>query len=908
LSPHTVQKILTSAVALLLAGASAHAQGPDSAYVNKGGHNAYDYTKNHTGSSISTTGVGEKGMNKGLVGTPLDAFAGKVGGVSVSNSSNGSSASSRTVQVHGTTSLTSSNEPLVILDGVMTTISTLNALNPSDIESYTVLGGAEAAQYGSRGASGVIVVRTKKGKGGRLQVSYDGTFGVESATGHLDVCDAEGYRQLCRSMLVTPLDKGGDSDFQSEILRTGTVMNHHVALAGNEGAINYRASLGVQDHRFVVRNNSLKNYTAKVDITQMALKERLTIDLGMFGSRKKTEDIYNPKTLYFSTYALPPTWPSTRNSSGSWDAVPEGTVGLVNPMAYIEADNDRDISNLGGSLNLSYRVGEFLRVIAQGAYTLNSNEYSRYLPSGAGSNAYRSFSKTIGSSGTIRGEYDRKWGSHAVKLSLGSEVRKDIDEGFNTTVAGFGSDEFSYNNLKAGSTRAWNGTSSFYSKKTSLSFMGKGSYAFSDRYFVTLSLRADASSVFGENHKWGFFPSVNVLWDVKKEDFLCDIPWVTSLKVSAGVGQSGSQAGLSPYLSLSVIEPIGLVGGNTVALGYTRNANPDLKWEVRTTYEAAASAAFLEGRISSSVKWYLARITDMLYQYSLPSPPYTFSSVMANLGSMKNTGLTIELSGEPIRTKDLSVRAGANLTFQKSVLLSLSGEFQGTYLQAPAYRAISSLSGPGVSTGDNGVVYQIEGQSVGAFYLPHCVGLTVDDDGSYSYKLEDIDGDGTVNIAEGYDRRICGQAMPKAVLSSSVSIAYRNFDLSVQAGGAFGHKIFNATAFTLSNVGSLPFYNTLSNAGEKVISDQTVSDYWLEKGDYLCIDYISLGWKVPLRQGRLLKGAYLSFSINNLAMFTSYSGLTPKINSDNVNSSMGVDEWNTYPSFRTFSLGVKINF
>ena len=222
--------------------------------------------------------------------------------------------------------------------------------------------------------------------------------------------------------------------------------------------------------------------------------------------------------------------------------------------------------------------------------------------------------------------------------------------------------------------------------------------------------------------------------------------------------------------------------------------------------------------------------------------------------------------------------------------------------------AIGGLNGAGFHGGNNNIVYQIIGQPLGVFYLPHCTGLVQNSDGTYSYGIEDIDGSGDINIEDGGDRYIAGQATPKMMLGSNVSFRYKAFDVSLQMNGAFGHKIYNGTALTYMNMGSFPDYNVMRGAPEASIYDQTATDYWLERGDYLNFDYLTVGWNVPLRKTRYVSSLRLSASVNNLATITSYSGLTPMINSSAVNSTLGIDDKRSYPPYRSYSIGVSIQF
>jgi hypothetical protein len=284
----------------------------------------------------------------------------------------------------------------------------------------------------------------------------------------------------------------------------------------------------------------------------------------------------------------------------------------------------------------------------------------------------------------------------------------------------------------------------------------------------------------------------------------------------------------------------------------------------------------------------------MLYVYDVPVPPFTYNKLLANLGSMQNSGLEIGFGITPLSTKDIGLTLNMNWSFERNKLISLNGYYNGQYLTAPNMKGISSLYGAGFH-GPSDVVMQVVGEQLGVFYLPHCRGLVVDEsDGSKYYDV----------TSEKY---ICGQAMPKAKMGSNVALRYKQWDLTIQANGAFGHKIYNGTSLAYMNMGSLPNYNVMKGAPEMNIQDQDISDYWLEDGDYVNIDYVTLGWNVPVRS-RFIRGLRLSCSINNLATITSYSGLTPMINSSVVDATLGIDDKRSLPVYRSYSLAMSIQF
>ena len=267
--------------------------------------------------------------------------------------------------------------------------------------------------------------------------------------------------------------------------------------------------------------------------------------------------------------------------------------------------------------------------------------------------------------------------------------------------------------------------------------------------------------------------------------------------------------------------------------------------------------------------------------------------MLANLGSMSNSGVEVGFGITPYRGKDMEFTMNINMSFEHNKLISLDGYYNGQLLTAPKSSGLAAVSGAGFH-GSSNVVSQVVGKPLGVFDLPHCTGLTVDEHGVRHYEV----------TKETY---ICGQATPKMRLGSNFAFRYRHCDIALQANGAFGHHIFNGTALTFMNMLSLPNYNVMEGAPEMNIQDQTISDYWLERGDYLNIDYITVGWTIPVKW-RFVRNLRLSASVNNLCTITGYSGLTPMINSSVVDSTLGVDDKNTFPVYRTYSMGMSIQF
>lgn len=868
------------------------------------------------GSLINLSGsverITESQMNKEQITNPLEAIQGRVAGLTILKSSNGMAAL-ESVRMRGTTSLTSGNDPLIIVDGVLGDLTMLTSIYPADIESFTILKDAsETAQYGSRGASGVINIVTKKGVAGKTRVNYSGSFGIAHVYRHLDMLSGAEFRRVAAENNLQILDKGYDTDFQKEIEQVGLQQNHNIAFYGGGEASNYRVSLGYQDRQGVVDNESMKLFTANMNMSQKLLDGFIDCELGLFGSVKKNRTLFDTQKTFYSAATFNPTFPNHKNpETGGWDQITTASQ-ITNPLAWMEVDNNNDASYLSAHARLTFNLMEDLKLVMFGSYTYNDAEDAQYLPTSVWANgqAYRGDRKSESLLGNLMLTYRKQAGVHFFDVLALGELEKNIYKGFYTTVTNFSSNALGYHNLQAGALRPWDGTGSYYEDPHLASFLGRVNYTYDNRYVVTLNARTDASSKFGRNHKWGFFPSASLAWNVTEEAFMKQFRSVDNLKLRVGYGLAGNQGGIDSYTTMALVRPNGVAPvGNAPLVTYEsmKNVNPDLKWEVKHTFNAGFDLSMYGNRLLLSVNYYNSKTTDMLYQYNVSVPPFPYSTLLANLGSMRNSGTEVSVGVTPLKTKDMELNINANITFQKNKLLSLSGVYNGEYISASEYTAIAGLNGAGTHGGYNNIVYQIVGQPLGVFYLPHCEGLVSDGEGGYTYQIADLNGGG-VNLEDGEDRYVAGQAIPKVLLGSNISFRYKNIDISLQINGAFGHKVYNGTSLSYMNMNSLPDYNVLAEAPKRMIKDQTATDYWLESGNYVNFDYLTVGWTVPLKPRRFLKGIRLAGTVNNLGTISGYSGLTPLVNSSLVDATLGVDDKRTYPLLRTYTVSLSLNF
>ena len=861
--------------------------------------------------------VGREEMNAGVVVNPLQAIKGKVAGVNIQKTG-GDPTATPAIRVRGTTSLTGGNDPLVIIDGVFGDLAMLNAISPADIESFTVLKDAsETAQYGSRGASGVLVVTTIKGKNGVKSLSYDGSFGIESVYKNLDMLSAAQYRAAAEARGISILDKGFDTDFMDEMQRMGYTQNHRVSFSSGNDDSNYRASIGVIDQQGIIKNNDMQNFTAKLDAMQNMFDNKLKIEFGLFGSMKKNRYVNDYQKTFYSAASYNPTFSNQVNpETGTWDENANANE-VHNPLGRLDINDRETNAYINANARLTWSITDDLKLSAFGAYTYNVKENKKYIPStiqagiSSRGEASRNDNKAETMMANLMLTYKKEIGNHYLNFLGLAEIQKYGYSGFGATVRGFSTDAFGYDNLKGGAVLKWGDNTSYYNDNKLASFMGRFNYAYNDKYIATVNLRADGSSKVGDNNKWAFFPSASLAWVMSNEDFMKDIEAISQFKLRAGYGLSGNQDAISSYNSLSLMSPNGITTVNGipyVTMGVTRNYNPDLKWEVKKTFDIGFDLGLFDERLTLTFDYYNSKTTDLLYNYDVKVPPFAYPTLLANMGAMRNTGVELAMGLTPIKSKDMELTINANVAFQKNKLLSLDGTYMGEAMTAKEYMNLGGMNGAGFIGGYNQIIYQMVGQPVGVFYLPKSEGLVDNGFGDYTYHVKDIDGVEGVDLADGKDRYIAGQAMPKVYLGSNISFRYKQFDVQVQMNGAFGHKIYNGTSLSYMNMSQFPTYNVMEGAPEKNIKDQTVTDYWLEKGDYLHFDYVTLGWNLNTSNIKYINSLRLTFSVNNLATITNYSGLSPMINSAIVGSDLGIDDKRFYPLSRTYSLGLSINF
>lgn len=795
-----------------------------------------------------------------------------------------------------------------------------NSLAPSDIESMTILKDAsETAQYGSRGASGVIVVTTTRGKAGFTSLNYTGQFGLNTVFKNLKMLSASDYRSTANRLGLTFTDMGAGTNFLKEIERSvGITQNHNVSFTSGNDNSNMRASLSYILKQGALKNSDMKNYTVKLDATQYAFNKHLKLELGVLGSQRDGNIQYSMQKMFYSAASYNPTYPTHKNANGVWD---EDLLAneIYNPLGQLEISNYYKDTSANVHGKATWSIIDGLSLSAFGSYSYWGRDNKFYIPNDIRQGelngngwAYIANTNRKDLMGNIQLSFTKDFGAHHIDALALMEGQRYKTFWSSTQAKGFATNYFKFNNLKAGANVAWGDNASDAKEYTLSSYMARLNYMFNDRYIATVNFRTDGSSKLGSGKKWGVFPSASAAWVISNEPWMKKVRSIDNLKVRVGYGVTGNQDAIEPYNSLALMEPNGVTtvnGVNTTTFAVTSNNNPDLKWEVKKTFDAGIDLSMWGGRFNLTFDWYTSTTSDMLYTYTVPVPPFTYDRLLANMGKMQNTGFELAVRGDIVKTRNFTFNSGINLAYQKNKLKSLSGTYMGQPLTTSEHIAVSNVSAAGL-TQNTGVSYLIEGQPIGVFYLPHCTGI--DEKGQYI--LEDLDGNGSIDTGDSGDRQVCGQSIPKFYLGWDFNFKYKNWDLTMQFNGAFGHKIYNATSMTYSNMSNFPTYNVLSDApsmnGGKGIYDIQISDYWLEKGDYLNFEYASLGYNFTREKlgVKWIQNLRLAFSCNNIFTLTSYKGLTPMINSASLSDNIGLDDKQIYPLCRTFTLSMSVTF
>lgn len=855
--------------------------------------------------------VGQEDLKKGIVTSAEQVLQGKISGLSVVQSS-GDPSQGASIRLRGGTSLSASNAPLIVVDGIPGV--DINTVQPSEILSIDVLKDASsAAIYGSRGANGVIIITTSRSSDRESRsIQYNGYAAVGYVSKHMDLLSADQWRGYVRDNNITSaIDYGGDTDWQKELERTAITHSHNIYFSNVSKDSGYSASITYLNSEGVIKKSSMNRLSGSVSAHQYGLNKRLKLEAGVTGSTDSWHPIDD--RIYERMTNLNPTVP-VRDQNGEFTSI--GGTNTENP---VELNTDRSADNTRhrflGYGKVELEIIEGLKGSANLSYEYNSQQTRFYLPTyavmegqaekGRGQRALADY-KNLQLETYLT--YDKEFNQiHKLNLMGGYSYLKNEYEGFGAFRRGFDTDIFSYNNLGAGSDYRQGDVYSYKGEATLISFFGRVNYNLLNKYMFTATLRNDGSSRFGANNKWGLFPSVSAAWRVSDEAFMEGTSsWLDNLKLRVGYGVTGNQGDMGEYKSLAILSASGAVyydaATGTWKNSYTpsQNANPDLKWE--STEQINLGIDFsLFNRVTGSLELYSKTTKDLLWTYLVPIPPYLKNQMLANVGTLSNKGVELTLGSTIIKTKDFSWDANITASYNKQEITKLSNkDYSTSGFPAGSLHGLRGMSGIYSQ-------YITEGYPLGAFFGPRCLGL--DEDGKYILKTDE-----NGEVVNEY----LGSAQPKVNLGIAMNFSYKAFDLNIAGYGMFGQKVLNATTMSMYDPTRLPAQNVPDKyITSGITSDPTYSDYWVEDGSFFRLQSMTLGYTLP---GNLKKVGFdkIRFYVTgeNLFVITGYTGIDPEVRTDlrrdsstgDITASPGIDRYDSYPRPRTFSLGVNVSF
>ncbi|PKB16264.1 TonB-dependent receptor [Flavobacterium sp. 5] len=846
---------------------------------------------------------------KGTISSTEQVLQGKVAGLNVIRPSGDPSAGS-TLRLRGGTSLTASNSPLIVVDGIAGV--DINVIQPSDIKSVDVLKDASAtAIYGSRGANGVIIITTKSGTKG-VSVVYSGLSSVGFVQDNLDLLSANQWRGYVRQTgNKDAIDYGANTNWQKELEQTAISQSHTLSINSGKADSGFRTSLSYLNNEGVIKTTGLERLSANISAYQyLGENKDVKFDVGLFANIDKWHPL--DYRIFERSYNLNPTIP-VYDSNGEFTSV-AGTI-YENPVEILTnrtVDNKRH--RILGYFKTEIKLFKDFTAVGNISLEHNAVQANTYKPSYAvmegrteDGYAQKTYSEYTNGQGEIYLNYNKIIDKHNISAMAGYSYFENIYEGFGAQRSGFVTDEFTYNNLGAGYNYRLGDVYSYKGKSNLASFFARANYGYDSKYLLTATIRRDGSSRFGENNKWGTFPSASAAWKISNEDFMSSTKdWLGSLKLRVGYGVTGNQDGIGEYKSLSILgvgndsyyDPI--TGTWSLAYSPKQNPNPDLKWETTEQINVGVDFSLFE-RITGSFEWYSKNTHDLLYTYEVPQPPYLVGTMLANVGEMSNKGVELTLNADIIKGDKFSWNANVTLAHNIQKIEKLSNP---TYSTDVIYSG--SLHG---LSGMSGQYSQIiaEGYPVGTFWGFKSAGL--DENGAmlyYNAAGEKVLGDAVVDA----DKRDLGNIQPDLTLGIGMNFTYGNFDLGITGYGMFGQKALNATNMMLNDPSRLPAYNVPDDfLTSGITSAPKYSSYWIEDASFFRLQTLTIGYTLPINwKGSKLRVYMLG---ENLAVFTKYKGVDPEIGlnaqdgSDQTGlAAPGIDKYNNYPRPTTVSVGL----
>ncbi|SKC03838.1 SusC/RagA family TonB-linked outer membrane protein [Dyadobacter psychrophilus] len=897
----------------------------------------------------SVSSLDAKDFNKGVQTSVDQLIAGRSPGVQVTQSSS-EPGGGVTIRIRGANSINANNEPLYVIDGLPinntsvvpgSTVVTeqaprnpLNALNPNDIESVEILKDASAtAIYGSRGANGVILITTKKGVKGKLNVNYAVSGGISEVTKQVPVLNAKQYTSLLNDLRADQkqapefsaeqIEQIGDGTYwQDEIFRKGSVQNHQLSFSGGQDKFNYYASLNYLDQKGVVISSGIKKYTGRVNLNYT--DDKFKFGLNLNSSNVKDDFVPNGVSVnegagVINTAIFQDPTLTIKNPNGTWTQTQivnlENPVGLANEVSDFATTNRTFASvfaeyfflpELSAKVNFGTDRQDSRRDIFTSRLTKRA-EGTKGVANVLTSNSYNNLIE-------VTARYNKAFNKNHQLEILGGYTFQEFET--STLTAGaqnFPLDALGTDNLAAGAQSTFSlGTGR--TKNQLLSYLGRVNYNLYDKYLLTASIRADGSSRFGDNNKYGVFPSVALGWRIKDELFLKNVNAITDLKFRASYGVTGNQD-IGSYKSLVLLGPQGQAifdGTPYVGISTTQLPNPDLKWETTTQLDLGIDFGVFDNRLTGSIDYFQKETKDLLLQ--LPVPRTTgFTTTFKNIGGLKNSGFELGLNSINI-TAPFTWRTSANFSTIKNEVTDLG-----------ALPFI--LGGSAGFTNDFTIIRK--GDPLNAYYgyIVDGVFQTGDNIASSAqplsrpgeYKYRDVNGDGTIN---SQDRTILGSPFPKFTYGLNNDFTYGPFNLSFFFQGVQGSQIFNLNRTESENPISFrrnrlvetytdrwtPANPTNANSSAipvAVAYTSNVNSRAVEDASYLRLKTLQLTYNFPTAKWKFVRNVQIYVTGQNLFTITKYTGYDPEVSAFGTSNVRA--DYNAFPLSRTYTAGLSIN-
>jgi TonB-dependent starch-binding outer membrane protein SusC len=869
-------------------------------------------------------------FNQGVITNPGQLLQGKLAGVNVTAAS-GEPGAAQKIIIRGAGSLRSGTDPLYVVDGFLIDNSSqgfstnpLNFLNPGDIESIDVLKDASATSvYGSRASNGVVVITTKKGKVGKTEVNFSASTALSSMVNKIDVYNADEFRAQVRAIGGTLQDFGANTNWQDELTQTGLSQNLGLSISGAASdKFSYFASVGYQAQEGILKNSDLSRYSGKLNINQKALNGRLSVDYNLTASQTAN---LRPEigSIISDMLSLNPTIPALTDGKPTLL-----NTNALNPIKRNElfsdlATNNRILGSISPSLTLFKGLVYKLNLGVDYSSTVRDIQYKPFpqVTNEADISNGSLQSSVLGSTNQlVENTLTYNWNKNAHNLIVlaGHSYQKFNDVGKGFLYRGFANNNIEPKYQDQTSSATFPTTVNSFGVKNELqSFFGRLNYGFDNKYLLTATLRADGSSKFGDNNKYGFFPSVGLGWNITNEKFMANTVF-DNLKLRASWGQTGNQEIPSKITKGSFTENRLITGGasaNTYPLdpnaktidGYpfgiifTRLANPNLQWEVSSQVDLGLDFALFDYKLTGTVDYFNKQSTNILLEVVPADPVQPTSLFWTNIKDMviQNNGVELELQYSNKGTRDFTYEIGGNVTF-----------IQNKVKDSP-YSVLTTGAAQG--SGQTGATINgyINNQPIGAFYMLEFTGIG--DNGLNQFR--DINGD---NAVLDNDRYVVGSAIPDLIYAYFLNLNYKGFDLGLNFNGVSGNKIYNHTKMTLYSKAQLGRSNNTTNFAvefpkESLSNSNTVSTRYLEDGSFMRLNNATLGYNLKpskIGLGNAIQNVRISITGQNLLLLTKYTGFDPEVNTGSSSGGIqtfGIDRF-TYPSTRTFLFGINMTF